>query len=457
MIAPEWLKSAERAREASKCDGSKHIIKLKQHLTPKLNTALHISNFRVPSYVPVNLASNPSGELAKPLLFDCDYDYEPNEDSRLTVKWFRNKEAEPFYQWLPELNVRHLADWIRPLVNQSFVSDPTDPLKRYRSLLVKRLSLNLTGQYTCLVSSLAGQDYRMGSLVIYQPPRAFTFEHRVLPREQASSPAPDLQQDGSGWRAAGGRPTQFKVFTQPALIVRPANNDNQAAGQSANNGSSPSSGQRLVYTHDGRPVRKPIGKSKRQAADWMLRQRLAGSTLASHSATSDSSHALQLHHLQCSASQVTPRPTLVLTVKRDADSIAQYLHESSSLSIRPYQVGWQDYLQDLAKLRAKGELEGSLISKSGEFAASNASQPTVTLYDITVSATVALNVSLSSAPSGPSLSQVSSPSVAHLHAAGINTVLAFRRGQRMSFECQLEITGTEFEQRRRININEDGK
>lgn len=434
----------------------------------------------MPSYVPINLASTANGELTKPLLFDCDYDYDPNEDSRLTVKWFRNKEAEPFYQWLPELHgSQHYADWILPLVNQSFVSDPMDPMKRYRSLLVKRLSMNLTGQYTCLVSSLGGQDSRTASLVIYQPPRAFTFEHRVFPAlaapvEQPPSllasplaprppppplpqPPPPDQLDGSGWRAAGGRPTQFKVFTQPALIVRPANNDNQASSQSANNGSLVAS-QRVVYTHDGRPVRKPIGRSKRQIGDWMLRQRLAGSNLGSQTGQqADSPNALQLHHLQCSASQVTPRPTLVLTVKRDTESIAQYLHESSTLSVRPYQVSWADYLQDLAKLRAKSELEGSLISKDVELAYNaSSSQASVTLYDITVSATVALNVSLSPAPKAGYLHQVSS-AWAQLQAAGINTVLSFRRGQRMSFECQLEITGTEFEQRRRININEDGK
>lgn len=431
--------------------------------------------------MPINLASSQAGELAKPILFDCDYEYEPAEDARLTVKWFRNKEAEPFYQWLPELNVRHLADWIRPLVNQSFVSDPLEPMKRYRSLLIRRLSMNLTGQYTCLVSSLAGQDLRSGSLVVYQPPRALTLEHHIYPAvvsPLSSAPTPTslpAQQPpaiganlanletASQWRPAeqpdqqrqlGARPTQFKVYSQPALIVRPANNDNQG---SANNGSS--SGQRVVYTHDGRPVWRPSPRSKRQADGWLLKKRL-GQLGPDVGPTRQ--FMVQLHHVQCSASQVTPRPAIVLNVRRDADSIAQFLQESSQVSIRPYQVSWPDYLNAVSasgkKLRALKETwEGSppseLISASN-----NGSQPSaVTLYDISVSTTVALNVSLAEVELGPVLASSRPATAEQLRASGINTVLAFRRGQRMSFECQLDITGTDFQQRKRININEQGK
>lgn len=531
----------------------------------RLETALHVTHFRVPAFVPSNLptAAAHSHELAKPILFDCDYDYKPDEDERLTVKWFKNKEAEPFYQWLPELNVRHFADWIRPLVNQSFVSDPRDPLKRFRSLLIKRLSMNLTGQYTCMVSSLAGQDLRQASLVVYQPPRSFTFEHRIYPAPAsflaAGGPlqfpqAPPLQsphtppayyaapsrfmssastQNGSSntfempfmrppppppGGVAGGHqaasPTQFKgvpsganwppgaipsvhqiassssaaaVVPQPqpaATIVRPPNNNNQQdqslTQTSTASGHHQQASTKIVYTHDGRPIRRKLRKRRHldssnyspatpdqqaaQISSWQLRKRLlsaAGPEVA-HEPPQSQSYAIQLHHFQCQATQVSPRPVMVLTVKRGAEAITQYLLDSSLVSIRPYQVSQRDLLS------ANG-----LASAPPSAPQDKQDQLTVTLYDITVSATVALNVSLpgpnhreQNARTSPSESADSGPmderAMSHLYnqqqqPIGINTILNFRRGQRMLFECHLELTGTEFEQRKRININEEGE
>jgi len=461
----------------------------------------------VPITLPASAANQAARhplDLAKPILFDCDYDYKPDEDARLTVKWFRNKEAEPFYQWLPELNVRHFADWIKALVNETFISDPHDPLKRYRSLLIKRLSMNLTGSYTCLVSSLANQDMQEASLVVYQPPRSLTFEHRIFPAPALLVPASQsqlaaigphnyynpnqrklepAQGGGEPQFRPGASPTQFRGFGQQTAIVRPPNNDDS------------SNGTKIVYTHDGRPIRR---KSKRQvAADgqiskWMLQnKRLLPSESESEEQRQrqlqqqqqqqqgEQSFVLQLHHFQCQASQVSPRPVIVLTVKRGSDSIAQYLHESSSVSIRPYQVKHAQYFE-LGGLQAnetargpQGRQEERQPDWEEWRRAEGHDELAVTLYDITVSATVALNVSLRSL--GPTAAPLASGGGGatsssgwrrpagerrfghqEQQAAGISTVLSFARGQRMSFECHLEITGTEFEQRRRININEEG-
>lgn len=522
-----------------------------------------MTNFRVPAYVPITLptlasqqapgAGGGSGQrrhqladLVKPILFDCDYDYEPDEDARLTVRWFRNKEPEPFYQWLPELGVRHFADWIKPLLNASFVSDPHDPMKRYRSLLIKRLSMNLTGHYTCLVSSLAGQDMRQASLVVYQTPRAFTFEHRIFSAPAAlPGPPPHALARPLGWPAAAAAaaaaaqmppsphtglqqrqpwsgsapsPTHFKSLgagphasapPTSTSIVRPANN----------NVSPPEPGK-IVYTHDGRPILKPAvansPKSKRQISEWMLRKRLeqqpqppqppplvpypapAFQPFGDNGSGGEEKFAIQLHHIQCQAVQVTPRPIIALLVKRDAESIVQYLHESSSVSIRSQQVNQADYYAAASAENNNNNNSAGVSSRpapdeTSSTAAAAASELSpapmmITLYDITVSATVALNVSLSSAAGGASASsfppplpvpadqrrQPSSSSSSSLAASlwgrqfeltqapqpppppGVATVLPYRRGQRMSFECHLEITGTEFEERKRINIVEQG-
>jgi hypothetical protein len=529
-------------------------------------------------------------ELAKPILFECDYDYQPDEDARLTVKWFKDKEAEPIYQWLPELNVRHFADWIRPLVDQTFVSDPHDPLKRFRSLLIRRLSMNLTGQYTCLVSSLASQDSRTGSLVVYQAPRSFTFEHRIYPAP-ASLVAPAvaagqleqlgnqrqqqqlLMQQQRPWPAGptdepfmrpppagvsgAASPTQFKGLPsaaypyqwpgaagpqqtikpapfglqqqqptprhyphQPppaATIVRPPNNNSQNQSLTQTTMSAEQADQtqtgsttKIVYTHDGRPIRRKLRRraaandwqqqQQQQAAQissWQLKKKLGDLELAQAAGVSNSSlygqpyagyyqpakatanYAIQLHHFQCQATQVTPRPVMALLVKRGADSIAQYLHESSLVAIRPYEVNQSDIL---AGSRAPSGSFGcgqpppgagaqQRSTAGGEQLPSQAPF-TVTLYDITVSATVALNVSLPAPalaanyqhgrPAGSQMNEL--PAAGGFNGlfgqppvAGVNTILNYRRGQRMSFECHLELTGTEFEERKRIGISEEGE
>lgn len=530
-----------------------NLIQQQQQHTRNAPKALKIINFRVPAYVPITLPAqhqlSPSLlsagakaapidhpyhplDLAKPILMDCDYQYDPEEDARLTVKWFKNKEPEPFYQWLPELDARYFADWIRPLVELDFVSDPHDPLKRYRSLLFKRLSMNLTGQYTCLVTSLASQDQRQSSLIVFQPPRSFTFEHRIFPppslvapgRQQppmALSGASQLVPPANSQQAANNvsstrqQPTQFKNLAsgqqqlqQPkrAGTIRPPNNNatvqvaaqassipqNPLATSQANvhNQSTPAA-TKIVYTHDGRPIAKrPSDKTKRQIPSWMLDKKAAPLFPANPLQTpanplilgpqptrAKPRYAIQLHHFLCRATHLTPRPVMVLMVKRDPDSIAQYLHESSSVSIRPFQVNHFDYFESVSA-------NGQQLAPSGvRNETSSSNSLLVTLYDITVSATIALNVTLPPAsPTGPNVEpaehsrhepkQSSWPTAGGLGLAeqqqqqatsdslittGINTILHFHPNQRMSFECHLEITATEFEQRKRIFITPDGK
>lgn len=627
-------------------------------------------------------------DLLKPLLFDCDYTYEPDLDDRLTVKWFRNEEPEPFYQWLPQRQEpRHFADWIAPLVDRDFITDPIDPLKRYRSLLIRRLSVNLTGQYTCLVSSLAGQDMKRASLVVYQPPTTFTFEHRIFPAQallqlqpppaaapplgpprfannnhnqhplgassattsmmqqqaqfpptansnyhsswqltgqaslpsSSSSPSPSLllqpqqtSQNLFNLQGAGfvrEQPTQFKnlmperapkgghqVKGPEIVVIRPANNplpasklhpaaahqqpisNVQLTSASTNGGqissdSSDDLSARIVYTHDGRPVgtRRPAAAAilnptpppshpttisasrsmfKRQTSArtlpnsielpqssyhtsvgaypaWMLAKKmimnsdqqttttasinnvvrqhqqldndndnfdddddhhyLGNSKASSLTRTRKPSQAkiiqapmnrqhftLQLHQFQCQATHIMPRPLMLLTVKRDSESIAQYLHEASSVSIRPFEVG-DDYFETTSLAGAATSNKLMMLQQPtttfANFSRGNSKRHI--LYDIRVTATIALNVSL------PQTTQMHDDDEASLGDAetdneqsqhtdteserlitlsgGINTVLNFRPNQRMSFECHLEITGTDFEQLKRINLDEKGE
>lgn len=124
--------------------------------------------------------ANDSSSLASPHRFiqmDCDYVYDVN-DIKLVVRWFYNDSPEPIYQWIPESDTRYISDSIQPYFDVHHkISD--DPFTRYRALRLvsnqERLDgstrqafpVSLSGNYTCVISSIMNQDSRQGSLTVY--------------------------------------------------------------------------------------------------------------------------------------------------------------------------------------------------------------------------------------------------------------------------------------------------
>ncbi|KAG0413010.1 hypothetical protein HPB47_009846 [Ixodes persulcatus] len=100
-----------------------------------------------------------------PVLLDCEYVYNEN-DVRLVVKWFFNDMLEPVYQWIPELNARQTSGILSGRLDDSFkVGGPKD--SQYRALRIIRPTTELSGRYTCVVSSMAGHDSREQSMMVY--------------------------------------------------------------------------------------------------------------------------------------------------------------------------------------------------------------------------------------------------------------------------------------------------
>ncbi|XP_076325537.1 uncharacterized protein LOC143233292 isoform X2 [Tachypleus tridentatus] len=124
-----------------------------------------IINFEVPRWVP-NGTSH--------VILDCRYRYTEN-DLRLVVKWFFNDDSEPVYQWIPELEKRHVAEFLFGRLNLSFSVDSSDRYSRYRALYILNPSLEMSGKYTCHVASLAGQDSRHQEMLVYVPATTFNF------------------------------------------------------------------------------------------------------------------------------------------------------------------------------------------------------------------------------------------------------------------------------------------
>lgn len=102
---------------------------------------------------------------------DCVYSYDPG-DVKLVVRWFHNDSPEPIYQWIPEPDRRYVGELIRPYFDMNFTVS-NDRFSKYRALRfnLKRNTLThpvaLSGNYSCVISSIANQDSRQSQMIVY--------------------------------------------------------------------------------------------------------------------------------------------------------------------------------------------------------------------------------------------------------------------------------------------------
>lgn len=111
------------------------------------------------------------------VVLDCIYDAD-NEES-LEVKWFFNGDVEQVYQWIPEskkhgYGMGRLRDTLDLAYNASL-----DPNTMYRALKIRNITLDLSGNYTCKVSSFNTEDTKTKQLIIYCKYFLF-FSHYIL-------------------------------------------------------------------------------------------------------------------------------------------------------------------------------------------------------------------------------------------------------------------------------------
>ncbi|KAH7636533.1 hypothetical protein HUG17_10503 [Dermatophagoides farinae] len=124
-----------------------------------------------------------SSNYSNSIIMDCDYQYDTEEDIKLVVRWFYNDFPEPIYQWIPESdNNRYVGQSIRKYFDMNFqIGD--DRFTKYRAIRLMPppssstlpFGLELSGNYTCVISSIMSQDSRQGQLVFYVPPEKFEF------------------------------------------------------------------------------------------------------------------------------------------------------------------------------------------------------------------------------------------------------------------------------------------
>lgn len=104
------------------------------------------------------------------VILDCDYDFDPELDQNLTIKWYFNERTELIYEWIPRLDFRYVSGKLQGKFNWDFSIfslSKNSSFKKYRALAIKNPTTELTGRYICQVVSALGDDSEEESMIVY--------------------------------------------------------------------------------------------------------------------------------------------------------------------------------------------------------------------------------------------------------------------------------------------------
>lgn len=100
------------------------------------------------------------------VVLDCDYELSESESAGgLVVKWFFNNEPSPVYQWIPSKKPQDLGVLKGKLDLTWTASD--HEAKKHRALHIIRPTTELTGEYTCMVSTFEDERAKSKKLVVF--------------------------------------------------------------------------------------------------------------------------------------------------------------------------------------------------------------------------------------------------------------------------------------------------
>lgn len=101
-------------------------------------------------------------------LLDCMYTLDSNElsqNSGLVVKWFFNRSANPVYQWIHNQKPQ-VAGILKNRLKLDYKASH-DHTSMYRALKIIRPTIELSGEYKCLVSTNHDEDFMMKTMIVF--------------------------------------------------------------------------------------------------------------------------------------------------------------------------------------------------------------------------------------------------------------------------------------------------
>ncbi|XP_018324768.1 uncharacterized protein LOC108736721 [Agrilus planipennis] len=128
--------------------------------TLKTAASLKIRNLQVPEIT----------EFGSPVVLDCDYTWDDLKDDGLVVKWFFNNGRTPIYQWITNKKPQALGI-LKGRLNLEYSASQNQNSK-HRALHITKPAPELSGDYTCSVSSFNDEDSRTKSMLVFVPGRS---------------------------------------------------------------------------------------------------------------------------------------------------------------------------------------------------------------------------------------------------------------------------------------------
>ena len=110
------------------------------------------------------------------IILDCPYSLKPGERDGMVLKWYLNSRTVPIYQWIPPSHPQGLGA-MRGRIDLDFEIS-SDPYTRHRALYIYNPTVEMSGEYTCKVSTLENEVSVTSRMVVYTPPRRMLVQHQ---------------------------------------------------------------------------------------------------------------------------------------------------------------------------------------------------------------------------------------------------------------------------------------
>ncbi|XP_044729275.1 uncharacterized protein LOC123292627 [Chrysoperla carnea] len=130
-------------------------------------TSLKIKDLKIPDVIEYGTMDE--------LTLDCDYDIDKDANG-LVVKWFFD-DTQQIYQWIPK-NKPQDSGLLKGKIDLKYKAS-NDSNKMYRALHIKDVNPQLTGNYTCVVSTFDDEVRESKRMVIFDKQDEFnlTFDN----------------------------------------------------------------------------------------------------------------------------------------------------------------------------------------------------------------------------------------------------------------------------------------
>lgn len=97
------------------------------------------------------------------ITLDCDYNV--SNTNGLVLKWFFRNKVRPVYQWIPGQKPQDLGI-LKGRVDLLYRAS-SDPIKMHRALRIVKLNTDISGDYTCVVSTFSGEDSKTKQMIVF--------------------------------------------------------------------------------------------------------------------------------------------------------------------------------------------------------------------------------------------------------------------------------------------------